>query len=305
MTETVPTQEGAISYRGHDLAYRMVGEGEAEGTLPLLALHGGPGASYDYLQPLENLTLSGRRVIFYDQLGSGRSDHPDDSSLWTVDYYVAEVEGVREALGLERVHLLGHSWGGMLGMEYALTQPDGLESLTIASSPASAHLWVSEANRLLSELPGDVHDTIRQHEEAGTIDSPEFQAASLQFYQRHVCRLNPWPPYVTRSFDFMAEYPQVYNAMQGHSEFVITGSLKDWDVTSRLNEIAVPVLITSGRFDEATPSVAGAVHSAIDGSQWVLFESSAHMAHAEETERYMQVLSDFLDRVERKDAGAR
>ncbi|MDQ2742660.1 MAG: proline iminopeptidase-family hydrolase [Chloroflexota bacterium] len=303
MTEIVPTQEGVISYRNHDLAYRIAGEGEAEGSLPLLVLHGGPGASYDYLRPLENLAQRGRRVIFYDQLGSGRSDHPDDPSLWTVDYYVAEIEGVREALGLERIHLLGHSWGGMLGMEYALTQPDGLESFTIASSPASAPLWVSEANRLLSELPWDIQDTIRQHEAAGTIDSPEFQAASLQFYQRHVCRLNPWPPYVTRSFEFLAKYPQVYNAMQGHSEFVITGSLKDWDVTSRLKEITVPVLITSGGFDEATPSVAGAVHSAIQGSQWILFENSAHMAHAEETERYMQVLGEFLGRVEQKDVG--
>jgi len=305
MMEMIPTHEGIISYSGHNLAYRVVGAGEVPEALPLLVLHGGPGASYDYLQPLETLAQHGRRVIFYDQLGSGRSDHPEDPGLWTVDYYVAEVEGVRAALGLERLHLLGHSWGGMLGMEYALTQPSGLESLTIASSPANAQLWVSEANRLLSELPQDIQDTIRQHEEAGTIDSPEFQAASLQFYQRHVCRLNPWPPYVTRSFDFLAEYPQVYNVMQGHSEFVITGSLKDWDVTSRLAEITVPVLITSGRFDEATPSVAGAVHAAINGSQWVLFESSSHMAHVEETEGYVQVLSDFLERVEQKGAGDR
>ncbi len=305
MTETEPAQEGIISYRGHDLAYRIVGEVVEEGTFPLLVLHGGPGASYDYLQPLESVAQSGRCVIFYDQLGSGRSGHPDDPSLWTVDYYVAEVDGVREALGLERIHLLGHSWGGMLGMEYALTRPEGLESLTIASSPASARLWVSEANRLLSELPRDVQDTIRRHEEAGTVDSPEFQAASLQFYQRHACRLDPWPPYVTRSFDFLAEYPQVYNAMQGHSEFVITGSLKDWDVTGRLAEITIPVLITSGRFDEATPSVAGAVQSALDGSQWVVFENSSHMSHVEETERYVQVLRDFLDRVEQKGVGAR
>ncbi|MGI8826511.1 MAG: proline iminopeptidase-family hydrolase [Chloroflexota bacterium] len=301
MTGAIEAEEGTLSYRDHNIAYRIVGAGqETSDKLPLLVLHGGPGASYDYLLPLEDIARTGRRIIFYDQLGSGRSDHPEDPTLWTVEYYVGEVDGVRAALGLERVHLLGQSWGGMLGMEYALTQPGGLASFTIASSPASAPLWVSEANRLLSELPQDVQGTIREHEQAGTIEDPEFQEASMVFYKRHVCRMDPWPDYVARTFDYLAEFPQVYNAMQGHSEFVMTGSLKNWDVTSRLGEIRVPVLVTSGRHDEATPAIAGAVHDAIPGSEWVIFENSSHMAHAEEAERYIEVLGDFLEGVEQE-----
>ena len=143
MEKATPIKEGFIPFRGYNTWYRMVGDQDAAGKLPLLCLHGGPGATHDYLEPLEAMTTSGRRVILYDQLGAGNSDHPHDPSMWTVALFVEELSGIRRALGLENVHILGQSWGGMLAMEYALTQPAGLASVTIADSPASMLQWVS------------------------------------------------------------------------------------------------------------------------------------------------------------------
>jgi proline-specific peptidase len=143
MSTTLPTSEGRIPFGGASTWYRVVGEPELAGAAPLLCLHGGPGGSHDYMEPMGELARGGRRVIFYDQLGCGRSPYPEDPSKWTVELFVDEVDAVREALALERVHVLGQSWGGMLGMEYALTQPEGVESLIICDSPSSMVLWVS------------------------------------------------------------------------------------------------------------------------------------------------------------------
>jgi proline-specific peptidase len=298
MSQEASTKEGFISFKGYQVWYRIVGDHEDAGKLPLLCLHGGPGANHDYLEPLEAMVATGRRVIFYDQLGAGNSDHPHNPSLWTVPLFVEELGVVRQALGLERVHILGQSWGGMLGMEYALTQPSGLASLIIADSPASMPQWVAEANRLRAELPPDIQETLLKHEAADTTDDPAYQEAVQVFYHRHLCRLDPWPDCVNRSFEKLMQDPEVYNTMNGPSEFHVIGVIKDWDIVDRLGEIHVPTLVISGRYDEATPVIAETVHHGISGSEWVLFENSAHMPHVEETERYLQVLTDFLDRME-------
>src|SRR5579871_4287924 len=187
-------KEGYIPFKGYQTWYRIVGDGEDAGKLPLLVLHGGPGAAHDYLESLDVMADTGRRVIYYDQLGCGKS-HINESrpELWTVPLYVEEVDVVRQALGLNRIHLLGQSWGGMLAMEYMFTQPKGIASLTIASSPASMTQWVSEANRLREALPSDVQATLLKHEADGTTDTPEYQQAMTVFYDRHVCRVVPNP----------------------------------------------------------------------------------------------------------------
>jgi proline-specific peptidase len=291
------SSEGTIPFRGRETWYRVVGDGEAPGKLPLLCLHGGPGACHDYLESLERVAETGRRAVFYDQLGCGRSSRSDES-LWTIGTFVEEVGTVRDALGLDRTHLFGSSWGGMLAMEYALTKPSGLGSLVLSSSPASIPLWAAETSRLRSELPEDVQRALHEHEAAGTTDSPEYEAATVEFYRRHVCRLDPWPDGVLRTFAQLEENPGVYLHMQGPNEFVITGTLKGWDITGRLGEIGVPTLVTSGRHDEFTPKQAEIVHRGIPGSESVVFEDSSHMQFAEEPERYIDVLDDFLARVE-------
>jgi proline-specific peptidase len=295
---SLPSTEGFVPFRGFKTWYRIVGEREAPGKLPLLCLHGGPGVPHDYLEPFEAMAATGRRVIFYDQLGCGSSDHPHDPSLWSVRLFVEELAAVRQALGLDQVHILGNSWGGMLAQEYALTQPGGIASLILHSSLASSHQWVSEANRLRADLPSDVQATLLQHEAAGTTSDPAYEEAMMVFYRRHVCRTEPWPECVNRAFARLAEDPEVYYTMNGPSEFHMTGHIKDWDIRDRLGEIRVPTLITSGRYDEATPLIAETMHRGIAGSEWVIFEESSHLAHVEEPERYLQVLTDFLDRVE-------
>ena len=297
MKQELATREGFISFRGHDIWYRIVGDNEAPGKSPLLCLHGGPGASYDYLEALEAMADTQRRVIFYDQLGGGNSDHPHDPSLWTVALFLEELGVVRQALRLERFHILGHSWGGMLGMEYALTQPSSLQSLIVSDSPASMIQWVAEANRLRAELPPEVQETLLKHESSGTTDDPAYQEAVFIFYHRHLCRLATWPECMDRTFEKLSKYPEVYNAMNGPSEFHVIGALKDGDIVDRLGEIDIPTLVLSGQYDEATPAIAETVHRGIRGSEWVLFENSAHMPHIEETERYLQVVMHLFDRL--------
>jgi len=288
----VRAAEGRVPFRGYTTWYRVVGDEDAPGKLPLLCLHGGPGAPHDYLEPLEALARTGRRVVFYDQLGCGNSDQPDDESLWTVETFVDEVDAVRGALQLEEVHVFGNSWGGMLALEYALTHPDGLQSLVVSSSPSSIPMWAEEANRLRSELPKHVQRVLDEADP----ESPEYHDAELEFYRRHVCRVDPWPDCVQRTFDRLAA--PVYNHMQGPNEFVITGTLKHWDITSRLPEIDVPTLVTSGRYDECTPRIAETVQRWIPGAEWVVFAQSSHLAFVEEPKRYLAVLDAFLARVE-------
>lgn len=298
MSMEMPTIEGSVSFRGYNVWYRSVGDREALGKLPLLCLHGGPGFTHDYLEPLEAIATTGRRVIFYDQLGCGNSDQPHEPSMWTVPLFVEELGVIRRALGLERVHLLGQSWGGMLAMEYALTQPAGLASLILADSLASMPQWIAEIDRLRAELPSDVPATLLRHEAAGTTDDSAHQEGMMVFYRRHLCRLDPWPDPLNRTFEKLMQNPEVYGTMWGASEFHVTGTLKDWDIEDRLGEICVPTLVLSGRYDETTPVLTEALHRGIAGSEWVIFENSAHMPHLEETERYLQVLTKFVDRVE-------
>ena len=155
----------------------------------------------------------------------------------------------------------------MLAMDHALDRPAGLRGIVVADSPASMTLWVSEANRLRANLPRDVQETLTRHEEAGTTDDPEYEAAVAVFYARHVCRVVPIPDCVERSFAQIAANPAVYHAMNGPSEFHVIGSLKVWDITDRLHEITTPTLLVSGRHDEATPLIVGEIHEHIPGAR--------------------------------------
>ena len=289
--------EGFLSFHGFRVWYRIVGEREDPGKSPLLVLHGGPGAAHDYLEPLAAIA-TGRRVIFYDQLGCGKSDKPHNPSMWTVGLFVEEIGVVRRALGLPRIHLLGQSWGGMLAMEHALDDPPGLRAIVVADSPASIPLWVSEANRLRADLPPDVQETLTRHEEAGTTDDPEYETAMLVFYARHVCRVAPMPDCLQRSFAQLAANPTVYQTMNGPSEFHVIGTLRAWDITDRLHEISTPTLLLSGRHDEATPRIVGEIHDRIPGARWVLFEESSHMPHLEEPEAFLETVESFLHTID-------
>ncbi len=270
---------------------RLGGDGENQ-RAPLMVLHGGPGFPHDYLENLAVLASPRQAVVFYDQLGCGRSDCPDAPGRWRLPRFVTEIDYVRRALGLDTVVLLGQSWGGMLAIEYALTQPVGLIGLILSNATASAPLWGAEAQRLRTDLPLDVQATLARHEAAGTTDSAEYKGAMEVFYSRHVLRLKTMPDFVRRSFDRLG---QPYGVMWGPSEFHITGNLAHWDRTARLGEIRLPTLLISGEHDESTPAINRALQRGIPGAQWVLMEGCSHLAHVEAPERYLRIVQDFLD----------
>jgi L-proline amide hydrolase len=281
--------------------YRIDGDrrpGDAEPPAPLVVLHGGPGASHDYLLPLTDLA-DGRAVVFYDQIGNGRSTHYPErgADFWTVDLFVRELDNLVDALGIaDRHHVLGSSWGGFLAQEYALIHPPGLRAIVLADTAASFPDFVAEANRLRGELPQEVEATLRRHEEAGTTDDPEYEEACMVFYKRHVCRLETWPQELIDSFGWIEKDPTVYHTMNGPSEFHVIGSIRDWQVKDRLGEIDVPTLLTSGQYDEATPALQVTLLEGIPDCEQALFEESSHTPFFEERERYMQVVGDWLAR---------
>jgi L-proline amide hydrolase len=294
---SLPDEEGHVPFRDYRTWYRITGSLDSP-LLPLVVAHGGPGCTHDYVDSFKDISaLDGRPVIHYDQLGNGNSTRLPDKGpdFWTVDLFLEELDALLAHLGIaDRYAYLGQSWGGMLGAEHAVRQPEGLKALVIANSPANMQTWVSEANRLRRDLPDDVQATLLKHEETGTITDPEYIAASRVFYDRHVCRVSPWPPEVARTFAIMDEDNTVYRNMNGPTEFHVIGTMKDWTIEDRLSRIKAPTLLISGRHDEATPEVVRPYVENVPGIKWVLFEESSHMPHVEEKALCLATVSDFL-----------
>ena len=288
--------DGVVYWDGGWTWYRVEGELGEDGSAPLVTLHGGPGGAHDYVEPIADLArIADRPCVLYDQIGCGRSQHLPDAPVefWTVELFRRELAALLDQLGIaRRYHVLGQSWGGMLGMEHALEHPPGLRSLIVADSPASIELWVQEANRLRRLLPVDVQDVLTPHEAAGTTDSEEYQAAVMGFYERHLCRV-PFPDGLQRTFAQIAEDPTVYHTMNGPSEFHVIGTLRDWDITPRLGDVRVPVLVISGEHDEATPAVVRPLVDALPDARWELLDGASHCPHLEQPERFLELTEGF------------
>lgn len=279
--------------------HEVVTYSQGEGEEILLLLNGGPGLPCDYLrEPLLRMVDAGYQVVTYDQLGCGASDKPRDQALWTIGRYVEEVETVRDALGLGKVHLLGHSWGGWLGIEYAITYPDWLKSLVLSNTCGDMPHLIQELNRLREALGSETVAMMQRHEAEGTLEHEEYKAAITILNYRHELRLPEWPDPVKRSFaDWNMD---VYGTMQGPNEFLYTGNLKDWNRLAEMRNIAVPCLILVGQHDELTPACALRMHQAVPGSEIKVFPRSAHMPFYEEPEAYFATLTAFLNRASGK-----
>lgn len=286
--------EGFVDVPGGKVWYRIVGGGT---DTPLLVLHGGPGAPSYYLKPFAALADE-RPVVFYDQLGAGHSDPITDTTLLTVDRFVAELAAVREALGLDEVHILGHSWGTMLATDYLLTHPTGVRSVILASPAISIPHWLADADTLLMTMPDSIQDAVARHEAAGTFDDPEYQAAVMAYYERYLGRRLPWSADVDSMFTQFSA--MVYGRMWGPSEFTATGTLRDYDRTGRLGEITLPTLFTAGRYDEARPVTVEYYRSLVPGAELAILENSAHLTMQDEPEENVRVVREFLRRVERR-----
>jgi proline-specific peptidase len=281
-------QEGFVAFRGHRTWYRVVGDLAAPHA-PLLALHGGPGSTHHYFEPLERLAAE-RAVVVYDQLGCGSSDHPSEIE-WDLELFRDEVAAIRSQLGLDLIHLLGTSWGGMLALEHVLSGADGICSLILSSTVASARQWAAEQKRLRDQLPPEIVETLDRHEREGTYDDPEYEAAEGVLYDRHFYR-GPKPrPELER---MMSERGgDVYRAMWGPNEWTPTGPLEDWDVRARLAEIRVPTLVVRGRYDMCTDAIAATLVEGIARAREVVLGHSSHTPVLEETDRYLEVVGAF------------
>lgn len=280
-----------VLHKGQKICYWIYGD-QTSSKSPLLVVHGGPGSPHNYLLPLAKLAKD-QPVIFYDQLGCGKSPYLGlGDSLWNLEYFVDELIHLVTALNLNKFHLLGHSWGTILAVEYALKKQETLKSLVLASPCLSTSLWMKDAEKLLSGLPIKTRETLKKYETLSTIDSEEYQIAAMDFYKRHVCRLALWPKDMMDSVD--GANAKIYETIWGKSEFLVTGNIRSYDITARLNEINVSTLFTCGRYDEATPETTELYKKFIKRSEIKVFEKSSHLPHFEEPVKYLQELAEFL-----------
>jgi len=285
--------EGYADFRGYRTWYRVAGELRS-GATPLLALHGGPGSTHHYFAPLERLSAE-RPVVVYDQIGCGSSDRPEHID-WSIDVFREEVDAVRTQLGLERIHLLGTSWGGMLALEHVLTGAEGVVGLILSSTLASVDQWAAEQLKLRDALPADVVDVFERHERAGSYDDPKYERAMEVYFDRHFYRgPKPRAELERMSAD---KSVAVYRAMQGPNEWTVTGALRGWDVRDRLHEIDVPTLVIRGRHDMSTDPISATLVNGIKGAREVVLEESSHTPILEETDLYLAAISSFMREAE-------
>ena len=293
--------KGWAPFREYRTWYRITGV--PDGRHPaVVTVHGGPGSTHDYLLSLGELAEDGWPVVHYDQLGNGGSTHLPDrgTEFWTPELFLDELDNLLRTLGVaDNYVLFGQSWGGLLAARHAASRPVGLRGLVIANSPASYRLWRQEMAVLRAALPPEVDAVLRAHEEAGSTDSEEYYTAMRVFYDRHVCRIVPWPRDYAASFMEVVDDPTVYSIMNGPSEFHVVGTLRDFSVEECLPDIEVPTLLVSGRYDEATPVTVQPFHDRIPDVRWEVFEDSSHLPHLEEPERFRAVMVDFLNGLEK------
>ena len=286
--------EGYIQIKGGKVWYSVSGQDKR--TAPIIVLHGGPAASHYYMEPLRGLAAE-RPVILYDQLGCGKSDRSKDKSFWTIEHYTEELDDIRKELGLERLHILGQSWGAMVAVDYMLTRnPKGVISLILSSPSLSVSRWHNDCRRLISEMREKDRKIIMDSEASGNFNSVAYRLAMFAFYRKHLCRLTLWPACVIKTF--MNAGKDVYNYMWGPSEFTITGTLKNYERAERLKDIKTPALFTCGRYDEASPESTEYYHRMMPGSEFVIFEGASHMHHVEKTQLYLDTVRSFINRAE-------
>lgn len=290
-SEIKPDDVQSVTVDGYTVKTYSFGSGDNV----ILCANGGPGLPCDYLRDSHScLAEKGYRVVAWDQLGTGASDRPTDASLWTIQRYVEETETVRKALGLGKVHFIGQSWGGWLGIEYALTYPDSLKTLILENTAADIPHLVSELDRLREALGSETVAMMQRHEAMGTLDHPEYQAAVTLLNYRHVCRLDEWPAPINRSLDDWNMGP--YVTMQGPNEFLYTGNMANWNRLPDMHKITVPCLITTGQHDELTPACARRMKEALPDAELHVFPNSSHMPFFEEPDAYYPILLNFLER---------
>lgn len=285
-------KEGFIEVAGGKVWYGIVGEKK---NPPLIVIHGGPGYPHDSLLSLEKLA-SDRQVVFYDQLGCGNSENPHDTSLWTVEHFVTELHQIVSFFSFDEFHLLGHSWGAAIAAEYALKKPSGLKSVIFASPFLSSPLWQADAKMVLAQLPENIRFVLEHRDYFYKRAPKEYELASQEYYKNFLCRIWPFPGVMMKAYQ-KTNY-EMYNTMWGPEEFIITGPLRNYDVTTHFHTINIPVLFTYGTFDEVSTDSVEKYMKLLPHARKKMFEKSAHMAHIEESTLYIETIKNFLKEVE-------
>jgi proline iminopeptidase len=288
----LPVGSGYLDVDGGKIWYNVVGTGN---KTPMLLLHGGPGVPSYYLKPLAKLADE-RQIIFYDQLGCGHSDRIRDTSLMTIDHYKKELGQLIKHLGLKKFYLYGQSWGTMLGTDYYLDHPEGIQALILSSPALSIKRWISDADILISTLPDSIQHAIRDNEKNKTYGNPSYQYAVQLYYMGFVARNLPWSTDIDSSFAQMGN--NVYMYMEGPSEFTITGELLNYDRTDRLKDIHVPTLFIAGEFDEARPATVQYYQSLVPGAKFEMIKGAGHLTMQDNPEENNKAIRDFLDGIE-------
>ena len=288
--------EGYMPYLGYSTYYRIAGECIGN-KKPLLLLHGGPGSTHNYFEVLDRIAEEdGRQLVMYDQIGCGNSYVENRPDLWNSKVWIEELIELRKHLGLDEIHLLGQSWGGMQTLEYVCNyKPEGLKSIILSSTLPASWLWAEEAQRMIAQMPQDMQDAIKKATESGDYSSPEYQAAEAEYMRQHCAGE------VTENDPECLRRPkkagrESYVVGWGPNEFTPLGTLKDYDVIDQLGDIKEPALIINGGNDLCTPYVAKFMYDRIPNSEWELFRTCRHMCFVEDNDHYVEVLKKWMNK---------
>lgn len=284
-SKTVETSCATIYYERYTMP-------DSQGKIPLVALHGGPGGSFNYLLALKELATE-RPVILYNQSGSEKSPIKNsDFSGWNLDYYTNELNELLSLWGYKQVYLLGHSWGAMLAVNYALKFPEKIEKLILAGPCLGTAQWENDCKKLAYSLSPEIHDTIIQHEATGTTDSSEYQSAVEKFYDAFYCRIKPKPDNLAAS----SINRTIYRAMWGDYETSCQGNLKKVDLIPELHKLTMPVLVITGEYDFAMPATCKLYTEQIPNARLAIVSEGAHMFPAEQPEQFIGEIDNFCNK---------
>lgn len=285
-----------MPYLEYQTYYRIVDGGD---KTPIILIHGGPGSTHNYMEMLDSIASTGRKVISYDQLGCGNSYLDGHPELWKADTWIDELIELRKYLNIDECYLLGQSWGGMLVIQYMIERkPEGIKGIILSSTLSSASLWAHEQHRLIKLMSKEDQAAIQYAEEHNVWDSKDYLLANDHFMKLHCADIQPSDPECLTREKKSGSEPYLYG--WGPNEYTPSGTLKDFEYTDRLHEITVPSLIMSGTNDLCTPLVAKTMYDNLNNAKWQLFDGARHMCFAEDNKLYCEVLSKFLEENDKK-----
>jgi proline iminopeptidase len=289
--DALPPGEARLAVDGGRIWYRVVGSGNAT---PAILLHGGPGYASFYMRSLEGLSAD-RPVVRYDQSGAGKSDKITDTAMFNIAHFVKELDSLRTHLKYDKVHIVGHSWGTILGLEYYRAHPEHVASLTLMSPALDIPQWEKNAKRLVKTLSDSAQKAIATREAEKNYTAADYQAALGEFYGKYVWRR---PVQAELDSTMAGVNEAIYNYMQGPSEFTITGTLKTYNSTPFLKAVRVPVLFTVGEFDEADPPTVKKHAQMTPGAKYAVIPNAAHVVEWDNPEETNRVIRAFLASVD-------